>query len=84
MSPTVALDITEHLKPPRALFLPFMMGHLFGVPFHKELHTEVVMACLALLEQTSETSILGRFPKTWADARREGKRIAESARVSRE
>ena len=50
-----------------------MMGHLFGVPFHKELHTEVVLACLALLEQTSETSILARFPKTWADARREGK-----------
>ncbi|MDB2687708.1 hypothetical protein N9Y42_10910 [Mariniblastus sp.] len=78
MSPSVALDITEHLKPPRALFLPFMMGHQFGVPFHKQLQTEVVLACLTLLEQTIETSILDRFPKTWADARREGKQIAES------
>ena len=82
MSPTVAIDITEHLKPPRALFLPFMMGHLFGVPFHKDLHTEVVLACLALLEQTSETLILDRFPKTWADARREGKRLAQSSQTS--
>jgi len=28
-----ALDVTEHCKPPRAVFLPFMMGHHFGVPF---------------------------------------------------
>ena len=84
MSPTVAIDITEHLKPPRALFLPFMMGHQFGVPFHKELHTEVVLACLALLTQTSETSILDRFQKTWADARREGKRIAAGANASQQ
>ena len=82
MSPTVAIDITEHLKPPRALFLPFMMGHQFGVPFHKDLHTEIVMACLALLTQTGETLILERFPKTWADARREGKRLAQSSRTS--
>ena len=82
MSPTVAIDITEHLKPPRALFLPFMMGHQFGVPFHKELQTAVVLACLELLTQTAETSILGRFPKTWAEARREGKLLAECFRAS--
>lgn len=84
MSPTVALDVTEHLKPPRALFLPFMMGHQFGVPFHKELQTEIVLACLALLTQTADTSILGRFPKTWAEARREGKLLAESIRSLQE
>ena len=82
MSPTVAIDITEHLKPPRALFLPFMMGHQFGVPFHKELQTEIVLACLEMLTRTNETSILERFPKTWAEARREGKQLLKESRDS--
>ena len=59
-----------------------MMGHQFGVPFHNQLQTEIVIACLNLLTQTSETSILGRFPKTWAQARKEGKQLAESSRAS--
>lgn len=59
-----------------------MMGHQFGVPFHRNLQTEVVLACLALLTQTADTSVLERFPKTWAEARREGKRIVESSRAS--
>jgi hypothetical protein len=29
--------VTEHIKPPRTVFLPFRMGHHFGVPFHGEL-----------------------------------------------
>ena len=76
MSPSVALDVTEHAKPPRVLFLPFRMGHQFGVPLHSKLQTEVVMSCLELLPQTSETWVLGKFEKTWAQARREAKELS--------
>ena len=33
VSVTVARDITEAIKVPRALFLPWPMGHHFGAPF---------------------------------------------------
>lgn len=76
MSPTVALDVTRHAKPPRALFLPFRMGHQFGIPHHNSLQTEIVLECLNLLRQSSETWVLGEFAKTWAQARREAKELA--------
>ena len=49
MSPSVALDVTEHAKPPRAMFLPFMMGHLFGVPHHAELQKRILLELLELV-----------------------------------
>ena len=69
------MDVTEHAKPPRVLFLPFRMGHQFGVPFHRSLQTEIVMACLNLLGKASDTWIMEHFGKTWAEARREGKQF---------
>jgi len=37
VSVSVALDVSEHIKAPRAVFLPFMMGHPFGVPNHQKI-----------------------------------------------
>jgi len=51
------------------------MGHQFGVPNHEQLQTEVVNGCLELLSQSTETWVLSRFEKTWAQARREGKEL---------
>jgi len=42
VSLSVSLDVSRHIKPPRAVFLPFMMGHLFGVPVHKELEKQII------------------------------------------
>lgn len=72
VSLTVALDVTEQAKPPRALFLPFMMGHHFGVPFHRELQRRIILESLAMLNQTAGGMTVGTFPVTWAQARREG------------
>ncbi len=71
VSVSVALDITEHLKPPRAVFLPFMMGHLFGVPFHRELQRKIILEALNLLT-TAKHGEIKKLPLKWADARREG------------
>ncbi len=72
VSITVARDITEHVKPPRALFVPFMMGHLFGVPFHRQLQRRIILAALERLSVTDESGEIVALPVTWAQARREG------------
>ncbi len=79
VSITVALDVTEHSKPPRAVFVPFMMGHHFGVPFHRELQQQIICEALDHLVKAQQSGEVHRVPVTWAQARREGKAI-ETAR----
>ncbi len=71
VSPTVARDVTEHAKPPRAVFLPFIMGHHFGVPFHRELQRRVITACLDMVVTARESGEIRDLPLTWAAARKE-------------
>lgn len=73
VSMTVALDVTEHCKPPRSVFLPFMMGHHFGVPFHRELQLRIILAALDHLIKTERSGEIHLFPMTWAQVRQEGK-----------
>ena len=75
MSVTAARDITEHARPPRAVFVPFMMGHHFGVPFHRELQRRVILAALDRLETVERSGDIHDLPVTWAQARREGQEI---------
>ncbi len=75
VSPSVARDVTEHAKPPRAVFLPFMMGHLFGVPFHTQLQRHVLMEMIDLLETAEESGAIRDLDLSWAKARKEGKAI---------
>ena len=72
MSISVARDVTEHVKPPRAVFVPFRMGHHFGVPFHRALQRRIVLEALGLLETATESGTILDLPLTWAQARREG------------
>jgi len=73
------MDVTEHAKPPRSLFLPFRMGHLFGVPFHKELQREIIVRCLSLLGEAAADGVQGKFEKTWAQARNEAKKLPDKS-----
>ena len=75
VSITVALDVTEHAKPPRAVFVPFMMGHHFGVPFHRELQRRIILEALDHLVVAGQSGEVRRLPVTWAQARNEGKAI---------
>ena len=72
VSVTVARDVTEHAKPPRAVFVPFMMGHHFGVPFHRELQRRIVREALGRLAEAEQSGEIRDIPVTWARARREG------------
>ncbi len=75
VSITVSQDITEHAKPPRAVFVPFMMGHHFGVPFHKELQMKIILTALDRLIMAEESGEIYKLPITWAQARKEGKEL---------
>lgn len=80
---TVARDITEHAKPPRAVFVPFMMGHHFGVPFHKELQRRVILEALDRLEQAGKSGDIHDLPLTRVQARREGTEIERAMGLRR-
>ena len=80
VSISVALDVTEHAKPPRAVFVPFMMGHHFGTPFHVELQRRVITEALTHLVEADQSGEVRALPFTWAQARREGKAIEEAIR----
>jgi hypothetical protein len=75
VSVTCARDVTEHAKPPRAVFVPFRMGHLFGTPFHVELQRRIILEALGLIETATESPAIVDLDITWAQARREGKEI---------
>ncbi len=78
VSVTVALDVTEHAKPPRAVFVPFMMGHHFGVPFHRELQRRIILEAFDHLVSAKQSGEIKRLPVTWAQARKEGKAIEQA------
>lgn len=42
---------TEALAPPRALWVPFMLGRPFGIPRHPDFQRNVLLATLRLLER---------------------------------
>jgi hypothetical protein len=72
VSVSVARDVTEQVKPPRAVFVPFRMGHHFGVPFHRELQRRIILDALGLVTTATESGTIVDLPLTWAQARREG------------
>ena len=80
VSVTVARDVTEKIKVPRAIFLPWPMGHHFGVPFHRDLQRRVVMEALDLLTTAPNSGFIREVPIKWGDVRREAKTLTEQGR----
>ena len=75
MSVTVARDVTEHVKPPRAVFVPFRMGHHFGVPFHAAVQRQIILSALGLVSTAARSGAIVDLPLRWADVRREGSEL---------
>ena len=44
-------EITEKVRPPRALFVPFPLGYPLGRPHDADLQTRIMRAAFALLER---------------------------------
>jgi hypothetical protein len=78
VSMSVARDVSEMIKPPRVVFAPFMMGHHFGVPFHKALQRHMIDEALYHLTHAEQSGDVRVVPITWAQARKEGRAIEEA------
>jgi hypothetical protein len=79
VSVSVARDVTEHVKPPRAVFVPFRMGHHFGVPFHRGLQRRILTDALELVSTATSSGTIVDLPLTWAQVRREGLALEQQA-----
>ena len=55
-----------------------MMGHLFGVPFHRQLQRHILMEMIDLLNSAKDSGEIRDLDLTWGQARREGKAIEKS------
>jgi hypothetical protein len=53
-------EITEKIRPPRALFVPYPLGHPLGEPDDVALQTRIIRAAFALLLRI-DTPILEYF-----------------------
>ena len=56
-----------------------MMGHHFGVPFHRELQRRIINFALERLEGAKQSGEISFFPMTWAQARQEAKNLGVDA-----
>jgi len=70
VSVTVARDITAASRAPRAVFVPFMMGHHFGVPGNAGLQRAIIMAALRFVAEARHSGEIRDLPYTWNLARR--------------
>lgn len=65
--PTTGISLirphTETIKPPRALWVPFQMGHPLGAPDDPAFQKQVLLAVLGLLEAPGNPPVLVDFPE---------------------
>ncbi|MGE0887225.1 MAG: hypothetical protein AB7P14_27190 [Blastocatellales bacterium] len=59
-------EVTSQIKPPRALFVPFPMGHPLGEPNNPRLQHQVIAQALKLLER-NDVPVLESFQVTTAE-----------------
>ncbi len=62
---TSALDITQAVKPPRAVFLNFPLGHQTGKPNDRELQRAIVRDALGAFETIRTPGEIVKLPYVW-------------------
>jgi len=65
LSMTSALDVTRAVKPPRAVFVNFPLGHQTGKPHEPELQRRIVRAAFAALETMTAPGSIVALPYVW-------------------
>jgi hypothetical protein len=62
---TSALDITQAVNPPRAVFLNFPLGHQTGKPHQPELQRQIVREAMWAFETITQPGMIVRLPYIW-------------------
>jgi hypothetical protein len=62
---TSALDITQSVRPPRAVFLNFPLGHQTGPPDQPELQRRIVTDAMRAFETIAAPATIVELPYVW-------------------
>jgi hypothetical protein len=62
---TSALDITQAVNPPRAVFLNFPLGHQTGKPGRPDLQRRIVQDAMRAFETISRSGTIVHLPYVW-------------------
>ena len=62
---TSALDITQSVKPPRAVFVNFPLGHQTGPPDQPELQSRIVTDAMRAFESITSPATIVELPYVW-------------------
>jgi hypothetical protein len=65
LSMTSALDITQAVKPPRAVFVDFPLGHQTGKPDDPALQRSIIRDALCAFETIRTPGEIVRLPYVW-------------------
>ena len=55
-------EITEKIRPPRALFVPYPLGYPLGEPNNAALQTRIMQSAFALLTRTDAPVLVSFHP----------------------
>jgi hypothetical protein len=80
VSITVAKDVTAAVKAPRAVFVPWPMGHHFGAPFLAEIQCRVILTALDTVQTVEQSGAIVELPMPWAEVRRQAKALTEQGK----
>jgi hypothetical protein len=62
---TSALDITQAVNPPRAVFVNFPLGHQTGKPGRPDLQRQIVLDAMQAFQTISEPGTVIELPYVW-------------------
>ena len=62
---TSAIDITQSVKPPRAVFVNFPLGHQTGPPDQPELQRRIVTDAMRAFETIAKPATIVELPYVW-------------------
>jgi hypothetical protein len=62
---TSALDITQAVNPPRAVFVNYPLGHETGKPYQPDLQCQIVRDALEAFETISRPGTIVELPYVW-------------------
>jgi hypothetical protein len=62
---TSALDITQAVKPPRAVFVNFPLGHQTGKPNQPELQRQIITDAMRAFETIATPGTIVELPYVW-------------------
>jgi D-proline reductase (dithiol) PrdB len=80
VSISVAKDVTADIKVPRAVFVPWPMGHHFGVPFHTGIQRKVILSALDAVQRIEQSGTIIELAIPWAEVRRQSKALSEQGK----